>query len=203
MPLGETWEWDGSRWCLRSSWTAGLSGRAVWSMGYVTPLRKTIILSGFTGTGFVHDEWEWQTPRLADYQILRGGCAPISPAPILRTNSIGPRSDDDFVVTLLPGSLAPSAAVMLTGFSSVTGGGHTLPLALSSYGLSGCSLWVAAELAFPMTESSSELTWSARIPPDPAFLAARVWQQALLLDLGANPAGATVSRTAEATIGVR
>ncbi len=202
-PLADTWEWDGRSWSLRDSGTVGLGGRHVHGMCYYTTGARTMILAGWNGSQFLYDQWEWQSPRLADYRVAGAGCSSGGMQPVLSAGAYGPWSDDDFDVSLALGTRNPNSAVMLTGFSNTTWAGRNLPVLLDPYGLTGCSLGIAAEIAYPMSLSGGTWTWSARIPPDQAFWGARFWQQAVLLEPGVNSAGATLSLAAEATIGVR
>lgn len=202
-PLADTWEWDGRSWSLRDSGTVGLGGRQVHGMCYFTTGARTMIVAGWNGSQFLYDQWEWQTPHLADYRVAGAGYSSGGTRPALRASSSGPWSDDDFDVSLALGTRTPNAVVMLTGLSNTIWAGRSLPILLDPYGLTGCSLGIAAEIAYPMSLNGGTWTWSARIPPDQAFWGARFWQQALLLEPGVNPAGATLSLAAEATIGVR
>lgn len=60
--LGDTWEWDGQRWELRS--TAAPSPRSDAAMAY-DPVRGVIVLNGGSPSNgsFVGDTWEWDGER--------------------------------------------------------------------------------------------------------------------------------------------
>ncbi|MBX3377982.1 MAG: hypothetical protein KF678_13380 [Phycisphaeraceae bacterium] len=66
--LGDTWEWDGSAWLLRS--TTGPSPRSRAAMAYDSVRSKVVLFGGMASpTAYLNDTWEWDGStwtRLAD-----------------------------------------------------------------------------------------------------------------------------------------
>ena len=54
---GETWEWDGSEWHLRTS--TGPTPRGGHAMVYDSCREVTVLFGGNNGTGALNDTWEW------------------------------------------------------------------------------------------------------------------------------------------------
>lgn len=53
----------------------------------------------------------------------------------------------------------------------------------------------------PVPGSGAELTWTVQIPDDTALVGASFYNQAVVLDPSANPAGFVLSDAGRATIG--
>ena len=70
-PLGDTWEWDGTSWALRS--TTGPSPRYEHAMAYDSARARVVLFGGF-GNSRYGDTWEWDGANW----VLR---ATIGPAP--------------------------------------------------------------------------------------------------------------------------
>jgi hypothetical protein len=93
----------------------------------------------------------------------------------------------------------PAFGLVFTGFSSTTTPYGRLPIDLSALGMTGCRLRVSPDLIVPVTGTPARA--DLPIPPDPALTGALFHQQALVLDPGANPAGAVLSDAVTAVIG--
>ncbi len=92
---------------------------------------------------------------------------------------------------------------MLTGFSKTKWGTLTLPFPLAGLGMPGCTLYVSPIVSFPFIVSGGQGVWTLRLPSDPTLVGLSFFNQALVLDAQANPAGAVVSNAAEGIIGAR
>lgn len=69
--LGDTWEWDGSRWTEHTS--SGPSPRGgVPSMAYDGERKRVVLFGGWDATGPVADLWEWDG-RLWTRVVRAGG----------------------------------------------------------------------------------------------------------------------------------
>ena len=56
--LGDTWEWDGTRWTLRSS--SGPAPRSGHGMAYDSARGRVVLFGGYSGSGnYLGDTWEW------------------------------------------------------------------------------------------------------------------------------------------------
>ncbi|MEB2311422.1 MAG: hypothetical protein OZ928_06205 [Polyangiaceae bacterium] len=56
-PLGDTWEWDGVTWTLRS--TTGPQARQAAAMVYDTSSKRALLYGGASGSTRLGDLWEW------------------------------------------------------------------------------------------------------------------------------------------------
>ena len=66
-----------------------------------------------------------------------------------------------------------------------------------------CKLYASAESATHFGTTGGQTAWRMFVPPSPALVGTAFYNQALVLDPAANPAGITASNAAAATIGVR
>jgi hypothetical protein len=153
---------------------------------------------------FDNELWQYSTATPASYTPLGPGCRGTSGAPTLSAppGSL-PWIDDTFDVDLLQ---APptGAAFMATGFSSSAWGGRPLPLDLGPFGAPGCPLRVAPFVWFPFARlASGTPRWRLSIPNDPRLAGLVFYNQALVLDAGANPLGAVVSDAQQGKVGIR
>ena len=124
-----------------------------------------------------------------------GGSAGTSELVPLDTPRLGCRQR----VTLT--NLPANAALLATGFSTTVSALGPLPLDLGPFGMPGCSLRIAPDLVTLVVGSDGYATVSAMLSTAPALLGMTYHQQALVLDPGANPAGAVLSHAASAVIG--
>ena len=109
------------------------------------------------------------------------------------------------VVTTLNGVPAATPAFMSLGLSNVLIGGTQLPIALDSFGLTGCYLYHDAALAsFALCASTGANTaqYSLQIPSSPVFVGFKVYQQGWAASASANAAGLIGSNALQVTIGL-
>jgi hypothetical protein len=56
--FGDTWEWDGSRWALKSA--SGPLPRSEHAMAFDSARQRTVLFGGYTESGaYLDDTWEW------------------------------------------------------------------------------------------------------------------------------------------------
>jgi hypothetical protein len=100
--------------------------------------------------------------------------------------------------------LPVGAAFLTMGFGDQSHAGVSLPADLAVLGMPGCFLRVQPEatvlLAAPAT---SLLPFTLPVPNRPSLLRQTFFQQALVLDPGANAGGATISNSMRGVIGSR
>ena len=96
----------------------------------------------------------------------------------------------------------PTPPSALTIFA--TGAEAPGPIALDPYGMPGCSLFlseIASELK--LATPAGRATWTLAAPNDPGLAGAELAQQVLVLDAGANTAGAVMSSAGRFIVGIR
>ncbi|MCR9245385.1 MAG: PKD domain-containing protein [bacterium] len=98
-------------------------------------------------------------------------------------------------------NLPANAAIMIVGLDNDTWTGGPLPLDGGPFGAPGCFLRVSDDLNTVLIGAGGSATWSLPIPNDPSFVCLSFYQQAIVVDPGFNPAGATASNAGAATIG--
>lgn len=108
-----------------------------------------------------------------------------------------PYLDEVFTLQL---SAIPSGspAWMLVGLQELNP-----PTSLTSIGMTGCDLHLVALGAEALGNQGGTANWSLAIPCAGGFAGVRIAVQALLIDPGVNPIGATASAGARLTIGIR
>ena len=163
-----------------------------------------LVQGGEDGATFRSDTWALATPSPASYTSFGTGCGGAIGVPRLDAEPYRlPWLGDPF--TVRASNVAPSAAgaFMFTGFSNTQWGSTPLPFALAPFGMSGCQLHVELFVVYPMTRRGNEWTWSLAIPTTPGLLGLVFYNQAIVVEPGANAAGAIVTAGAAARIGRR
>jgi hypothetical protein len=203
--LNETWEFDGSRWRQFRPLSAP-APRLGMSMSYDLQHRRVMGFGGTCPSPRVYDNelWQFATPTPATYAVRGPGCSGTSGASTLSA-PLGslPWIDDTFDVDLLQAPPGASA-FMATGFSASSWAGRPLPLDLGPFGAPGCPLRVAPFVWFPFSAGPAGTPrWRLPIPNDPRLAGLSFYNQALVLDPGANPLGAVLSDAQQGRVGIR
>jgi hypothetical protein len=128
------------------------------------------------------------------YVSVAAGCAGTLPAARLIPRDT-PRIGTTHQVTLF--DLPQDLAVLAFGWS------QQAPAPLAAIGMPGCFQHVAADAVFVLSGQGQQATMAFPVPDWPGLVGARFYNQAIVLDPGANTAGAVVSEAAEAVIGHR
>ena len=191
---GETWEWDGGAWTLRSSGEPQI-GRTV--CAWDAHARRLLVFSvGRTSLyGPVHD---------AERSTVGAGCAGSGGVPRLSVPRAGPFAGEDFVVRAESLPASPFAASMgILGFDTTQWGGLALPLDLGILGMPGCVLRNDIVQAWVVGVGRPTLEWSVAIPSDATLYGLRFQQTVLAADPAANPLGLVIGNQVLAEIGTR
>jgi hypothetical protein len=109
------------------------------------------------------------------------------------------------IVSDLNGVPASTPAFMSVGLSNVHIGGSQLPIALDSFGLTGCYLYHDAAIAtFALCNPTGANTarYSLAIPNSPVFVGLKVYQQGWATSATTNPGGLIGSNALQVTIGL-
>lgn len=147
--------------------------------------------------------WLYAPLISATYTAFGAGCVGSAGTPTLRAASGHlPWAGDTFPVQIA-NVLPVTSVLVLLGLSNTSWFGIPLPFDLTASGMPGCSALVSGELTFTAASSAGIATLSLPIPNVTALLSAHFYNQALVLDLAANPLGLTTSNGAEAVIGGR
>jgi hypothetical protein len=196
--MGDIWEWDGERWYERQP--SGFMP-ARWEHGavYLPNERKTMIFGGrFTNAWRHADTWFYGPTVPATYEQFGAGCG--LPALALAAPHTLPWLGDELRVEVR-NLRAGQVGAFGFGTSRSSWGGLRLPFDLGPFGMPGCTLWTSLDELFPFVSGGSSATWSAAVPPNPGLLGQRFYNQALVLEPGANQAGVVVSNACEGRIG--
>lgn len=104
-------------------------------------------------------------------------------------------------LTVNANNLPQSLAIMMIGFSNTASGFGPLPLSLVSFGAPGCFGRVSPDATTFLIGAGNNASWSFSVPAAPALSGLRLFQQALVLDPAANPAGLVTSNAAAFQLG--
>lgn len=128
--------------------------------------------------------------RSARHEAAGSGCSGTLGTPTLQATNGPPRLGTTFGVAVTP--------VPATGIAVGVLGVLPANVVLDPFGLIGCRLLVAnqATMLLLSRPTPNVLAWPLVIPNAPALEAVQVLQQALVMDVAANPAGAIVSDAA-------
>ncbi|MBL8724653.1 MAG: hypothetical protein JNK49_11435 [Planctomycetes bacterium] len=75
------------------------------------------------------------------------------------------------------------------------------PLALGAYGMPGCTWQIQADASVFVAGTQNTATYRLPIPSMAGLIGLRFYNQAAVLDVGANPMGAVVSGACEGVVG--
>lgn len=192
----DMWEFDGVAW--RQLPASGPVGRR--GFGYVyDSLRQRTVLHGGLNQSFqgVTDTWMFGP----ESSTFGQSCVGSATTPSLAA-STQPRVGRTFVASI--GGLLPFApvAVIATGFSSTNWNGTPLPLAMDTFGMPGCALFVSPDMAATLPASNGVANYALTIPADPWFVGQKFYQQGFSFEVpGFNAFGGTLSNATAMTIG--
>jgi hypothetical protein len=197
--VSDTWEWTGSDWLQRTTPTVPMSRFDTWLV--YDDLRARTVMFGLSRTAV--DMWEYGTHAPATWSPFGSGCTGTNGrAP--RLSSPGrPWLGESFVLLLDQMPAGTSVAQVFTGFSNAFWGSIPLPLALGSFGFAGCQLLVDPLVGLPVAPVGGAGSWTLPLPSQASLIGVRFYNQAIVLDPGANLAGATVSNGGGGVLGVR
>ena len=199
--LDETWEFDGVAWTLAAP--SGPGARRLSSLAFDRLRGTTVLFGGAASLGggagtTLNDTWIYG----ASYSPFGPGCAGSAGTPSL-TALAGPRVGQTFVPTL--SNLVPimPLAILALGFSDTVWQGAPLPFDLTSFGIPGCSLLMAADRIDVIAAQNGIGQQFLPIPADPAFVGVYFYQQGFSFEVaGFNAFGGVLSNAARARIGI-
>ena len=105
------------------------------------------------------------------------------------------------VLSLDAGALPLSIAMLAMGFTDQAFAGSALPLDLSPFGMTGCTLNVAAEATALSVGTGGVANFQIPVPNVPGLVGSRFWVQAFAPVPGSNPAGVLTSASWVGTVG--
>lgn len=151
------------------------------------------------------DDFLFTPPTPATYSLFGAGCAGPNGTPSLQMPVAGPRLGSTFTVEVSSLPLVSAAFGILGASNSRLGGGTPLPLSLTPIGMPGCDLLVSDDyIEFLGTRSNpTTAVWTLPVPIIPELLGATLFQQALVIQPGANATGVIMSNGGRGTIGDR
>lgn len=193
--LADTWEWDGAVW---TNVTPAVAQPTLYraAMAMDTARGRIVAFGGFDG--FLQPlaaTWQYG----ADATRFGVGCAGGNGVPSLAVQS-PPRLGSVFTVHVNQASSVPVGAMVL-GLSNTFAGTAPLPIDLTTFGFTGCLALVRADAwtSFPVVGGVG--IWAAPLPLASNLLGFQFHQQAVVLDLAANPGGAVTSDALTVTLG--
>lgn len=128
------------------------------------------------------------------------GCAGTLGVPTLAA-APGSRPTFGSVFQLDVGNLPVDIGVLGMGFSDTASGPFALPLDLTMFGLTGCSLFADPAVTLFLIGASGSASSPLGIPMDPSLQDLLIFTQAFALDMPANAAGLTVSNAGRIRVG--
>lgn len=161
---------------------------------------ECVLFGGQTTTNLIiGDTWRYGVTHPATTTPFGTGC-PSSAAVTysLRPNSLPPWLGTDFVVGTVPVT-APVFCYGVLGVDATVWGNAPLPMSLTPYGLTACSLFVAP-LVGTLTTSTD---WHVMIPNQPGLMGMPVYLQAFPLASYSNPAGVIATDALRLQLGSR
>jgi hypothetical protein len=194
--INDTWEFDGTAWTQVSgpNPTPARWGHAM----TVDPVRGKIVAFGGADANYnvVNATFEYG----ASYVAFGTGCAGSNGTPGI--NGVGsPAIGGSMNLAINNLATAASATFLYLGFSNTTSSIGALPVSLTPYGLTGCTAYVSPDLLLLLPATGGSATLGLNVPNNSSLSGLVLYNQAVSLDQGINPAGMTVSNGLAATIG--
>jgi hypothetical protein len=187
------WEWNGTQWSATN--VRGPASRQATAMAYDPAHRQVVI---FSGSGYTQDTWAWRTALPATFAAYGSGCPGSAGVPVLANAPYSLPWLGDTFTTRASGLAASSAAVLFaTGLTATT------PVDLGPYGMPGCSGLVAVAAVDFRTAAIGAAQWSLSIPNTAALNGAIAFQQAFVLEPGANATGVIATNGGAIVAGIR
>lgn len=145
--------------------------------------------------------WQEASPT-ATYVPFGVGCSGQLGIPLLAAApGSRPALGSTFVATIH--GVPNGVAIMATGLSNTTyGGGPPLPLGLTQFGLTGCTLFVDPMATQLLLTGTGAATWSWSIPTSTIWFGTSFYNQGFVLDSSANSAGFVASNAAAGWMGL-
>jgi hypothetical protein len=210
--LGQTgirddlWEWDGENWIeletLRSP-----PKRSEHDMALDSRRQRLVLFGGWKGnsSSFPDETWELVLENQATVHEEGFGCVGSAGRPQLKERPGNlPWTAATYkleVENLTSQSFEPAIGIL--GFSDRDWGTQTLPLDLGAFGMPGCLLLTSIDKTFVLSKFAGRADWDLEIPNQATLSGVRFHLQVLVVDLGANDLGVTVSNGLSHTIGIR
>lgn len=190
------WEWDGVTWSI--ALCASPSPRRSPVAAYDSA-RREVVLFGGSPQGFnASDTWVYRTASPATSVAFGSGCAGSAGVPVLAHVPYWlPWLGDTFRTRV--GSLGANAGAVYF----VTGVTATPPLDLTGLGMPGCSSLVTIDSLALAPVGHGEAVSSLTIPNLPVLNGVHLYQQAAVLEPGANAAGVILSNAIDFGLGKR
>lgn len=172
------------------------------AMVYDVARGRIVLFGGGGSSGLFNDTWEYVGgPPPSSYSVFGAACGGTAGLPTLIPNQL-PRVGQFF--SIIFSHLPPnSSGIVCTGTSRDRWGSVMLPLDLTPFGFTGCSLYIAAEAVsvIPDTGPFGAVVLGVLIENDPGLVGLQFFNQAAFMDAGANPGGFVLTNAGAGVIG--
>lgn len=186
--FADTWEFDGTAWTQQPTATQPARDH---SLAFLPTRRQVVKFGGFTQSPNTLSNQTWEFG--ARWRAYGAGCPGSNGVPALSMPDAG-RIGGDYRLVLTDLNTAPQAVAFVLGLSALPG------LALDFVGLPGCAGYAFPDAFVNVTSAGGMASFTYN--PTIGTVGDRIYAQALCLDPGVNPAGATVSNAVVTTLGL-
>lgn len=200
--LTDTWHYDGTNWYLWTPSGTVPPPQYLHRMISVPSLGGVLVYGAYgNGWSLLNDTWLYVAPGVtASFAPFGTGCLGSGGVPALAAASgqlpwIGSTFTMNF--TNLPN---PGVGVMI-GFLGLSA--FPVPIPLAAIGMPGCSALIDPLIGAGLSTSGGTASLLFPIPSSLPLEGMHFFVQGVVLDLGVNPAGMTVTNAGDATIGSR
>ncbi len=184
------WEWDGSDWAPGWPSTASTRGKGIAQIS----ASHGVLFAGLPSASATGDTWVSGIPTTT---LFGSPCGP-GPQPTLVAGAARLGQPRAVTVDDFP---AMRGAVWLVGGSDQQWGAVPLPASLTALGAPGCELLVSGDLVTPFYSLlGGRLTFMQLVPANPALVGAAVFDQVVVFDPLANPAGIVTTNGVKSVI---
>jgi hypothetical protein len=198
----QTWLFDGSSWRVDPR-AGGPVPRTLAGVTHDVVRGRTVLFGGFQFLmqPELGDTWEYAPGAVAGWAPFGAGCSGTAGTPRLAASGTSlPIVGTQFALELTNVPVF-GFAVIAVGFSATQWGSQSLPMDLALLGMPNCTLYVRPDFLFYAPIGFGHAHFVSPVANSASLVGMEFWNQALVLDQPANPAGAVVANAGAGVIG--
>jgi hypothetical protein len=207
----DAWKYDG-HWTLlqQDGSTVGPSPRGGAGMAFDPVRNRIVVAQGRLRSCVNHadspETWVMVRTPPAAFTTFGVGCLGSAGLPTLAAQAGSvPRFGETLLVSLTNLPAVANVPVGVIGLSNTMNNGspgpYSLPFNLAAFGMPGCTQYVSIDATVFLLSLTGQVTWPIGIPSNAGLAGLTFHVQALVIDVGINPLGATVTNAGNGVIG--
>ncbi len=197
----DVWGYDGRSWSEVKA-TGAPSARRLHATAIDPGSNRVLLFGGSVGGGETHT-LDLKNFATAMYEPYGTSCKGPNGNPALGALNCNPPFLNETFTAQVTNIPSGAKTYLIFGVSNTTWGTYRLPMDLSGFGFTGCSLRASLDLFVTMSTSGTTASLAAKVPNDSNLVGTTFFNQAFVFDATANASGATLTNGAAGKIGRR